>query len=138
VEHPAIVAIGIFLAHLAVVVAVWRINRVNYDEIFSSRETVVRGVVVPLGLGAVLLAVATTWLGWWRPVLFEDSRTGPTWALAVPVLFGIAGVLVASQIDVRSSNARVLPLIAVAVLIVGFAEEVATRGVLNVGTRDGG
>lgn len=43
----------------------------------SSRDTVVRGIVVQIGLGAVLLAVATTWLGWWEPVLVEEPRSGP-------------------------------------------------------------
>jgi hypothetical protein len=75
--HPAAVALGIFVAYLVVVVVVWRNNGVRYDAIFESRTTVVRGIIVPIGLGAVLLAVATTWLGRWHAVLFEQSRSGP-------------------------------------------------------------
>ena len=134
----ALIAIGVFAAYLALVVVLWQVNHVRYDALVESRDTVVRGIVVPIGLGAVLLAVATTWLGWWEPVLFEDQRSGPSWALAVPALFAIAALLGVSSIDLRAAKARLLPLIAVGVLLVGFAEEVATRGILIVGGRDGG
>ena len=119
-------------------VVVWRLNGVRYDAIFTSRRAIVRGIIVPIGIGAVLLAAATTWLGWWHTVLFEGSRSGPAWALVVPVMLGAAAVTGARQIDYTSPKARTLPLLAIAVVIVGFAEEVATRGLLIVGPRDAG
>jgi membrane protease YdiL (CAAX protease family) len=99
---------------------------------------VVRGIVVPIGLGGVLLAVATTVLGWWHPVLFQEGRTGPAWILVVPVLFGLVGLLGTANIDWRSPKVTMLPWLALGVLLVGFAEEVASRGILIVGGRDGG
>jgi len=72
-------------------------------------------------------------LGWWHPVLFDDGRTGPAWALAVPALFLLAALLGLTQIDWRSENRSVLPVLALGTLLVGFAEEVLTRGVLVVG-----
>ena len=134
----AFIAIAVFVAYLAVVVVLWRVNHVRYDALVESRDTVVRGIVIPIGLGAVLLAVATTWLGWWEPALFEDPRSGPAWALAVPGLFAVAALLGVSAIDFRSPRAKLLPVLAVGVVLVGFAEELATRGVLIVGGRDGG
>ena len=138
VSNPLLVAIGIYVAYLAVVAVVWRVNRVDYLHLVDDRRTAVRSIVVPIGLGALLLAVATTVLGWWHPVLFDDGRTGPAWAIVVPILFGVAAVLGLLSIDWRSANRSVLPVIALGTLLVGFAEEVLTRGLLVVGAREAG
>jgi hypothetical protein len=137
-SNPLLVAIGIYVAYLAVVAVVWKVNRVDYLHLVDDRRTAVRSIVVPIGLGALLLAVATTVLGWWHPVLFDDGRTGPAWAIAVPILFGVAAVLGLLSIDWRSANRSVLPVIALGTLLVGFAEEVLTRGLLVVGAREAG
>jgi hypothetical protein len=86
----------------------------------------------------LLLAVATTWLGWWDSALFEDSRTGPSWALIVPALFALVAIVNITTIDFGAPNAKLLPLVLVGCLLVGFAEELATRGLLVVGLREGG
>ena len=138
VSNPAYVAIGIYVVYVAIVAVVWRVNRVDYQHLAKDRATAVRSIVVPIGLGAIVLAIAVTVLGWWHPVLFDDGRTGPAWALAVPVLFLLAALLGLTQIDWRAENRSVLPVVAVGVLLVGFAEEVLTRGVLVVGGREQG
>jgi membrane protease YdiL (CAAX protease family) len=138
VENAPLVAIGVFVAYTTLVAVLWKVNKVDYDAIASSRESIVRGIVVPIGLGGLLLVVATTVLGWWRPVLVQDPRVGPTWVLVVPVLFGLVGLLGALRVDVRSEKARLLPWLAIGVLLVGFAEETVTRGILIVGGREGG
>jgi uncharacterized protein len=53
-------------------------------------------------------------------------------------MFGASALIGVRQIDFMSPKARALPLIAIGVLIVGFAEEVATRGLLIAGPRDAG
>lgn len=133
VSNPAYVAIGIYVVYVAIVAVVWRVNRVDYQHLANDRATAVRSIVVPIGLGAIVLAIAVTVLGWWHPVLFDDGRSGPTWALLVPALFLLAGILGLRQIDWRSENRTVLPMLALGTLLVGFAEEVLTRGVLLVG-----
>lgn len=138
VSNPVLVTVGLYVAYLVVVGVVWRINRVDYLALAESRRTVVRGIVVPIGLGALLLAVATTVLGWWQPVLFDDGRTGPSWAIAVPVLFAIGCVVGLLTIDWRSEKRSLLPMLALGTLLVGFAEEVLTRGLLVVGAREAG
>jgi membrane protease YdiL (CAAX protease family) len=137
-SNPVLVAVGIYVAYVVVVAVVWRVNGVHYLHLADDRRSVVRGIVVPIGLGALLLAVATSVLGWWHPVLFDDGRTGPGWALAVPVLFAIACVLGLATIDWRSEKRSLLPALAVGTLLVGFAEEVLTRGLLVEGARQAG
>jgi membrane protease YdiL (CAAX protease family) len=58
--------------------------------------------------------------------------------LVVPVLVGLAALINIATIDWRSPKARLLPLLVVGVALVGFAEELVTRGQLAVGLREGG
>lgn len=138
VSNPQYVVIGIFVAYMVIVATLWKVNKVDYATIGDSTRNIQRGIVVPIGVGAVVLAIATTALGAWHDVLFEPERSGPAWALAVPVLFVAVAVFNTSLVDFRSPNATALPWLALGTLFVGFAEEVVTRGLLVVGLREAG
>lgn len=138
VSNPQYVVIGIFLAYAVVVGLLWKVNKIDYATIGDTAPNIQRGIVVPIGVGALLLAVATTALSAWHDVLFDDGRTGPTWALVVPVLFGLVAVINLATLDYRSPNASALPWLALGTLLVGFSEEVVTRGLLVVGLREAG
>lgn len=132
------VALLTFVVYTAVVATLWAVNKVDYETIADSKSNAIRGLVVPIGIGAGLLAVATTWFGWWDQVLFEDPRSGPAWAWAVPVLVAVVVLLRLITVDWRSPKAAaLLPTLAVGTLFVGFAEELLTRGIVIVGLRSG-
>lgn len=131
---PAI-AVGLIVAYLAVVSALWLVADVNYETVADSAENALRGIVLPVGAGAVFLAAAATWLGWWRPALFEPNRAGPRWALAVPVLVLVVAVVGVAGIDFGADVGSLLPVLALGVLLVGFSEELLTRGLMLVGFR---
>ena len=135
---PVLTAVGTFLAYALLVGVVWRLTGTRYDALVDSRGHVVRGIILPIGLGAVFLALVTTWLGWWDAALVEESRSGPVWVLIVPGLFGLVAILNITSIDFRTAGARLLPLILIGTLLVGFSEELLSRGILVVGLRDGG
>lgn len=136
---PVVVAVLAVVVYLVVVGLIWRRNEVRYDALASSRESVLRGIVVPIGVGAVLLAVVTSVLGWWGSVLSQSPRSGPAWALVVPAVLAVGALLGLASIDWRSPKVRtVLPVLAVGCLFVGFAEELATRGLVLVGARESG
>jgi len=135
VDPSGAVALTVFVAYSAVVVVLWRVNRVDYETIAASRPNIIRGIIVPIGIAGALLALTTTVFGWWQPVLFEESPTGPIWAWAVPALMvGVIGAQFA-KVGWRSPNAALLPYLALGVLIVGFSEELLARGVVLVGFR---
>lgn len=137
-SQPALVVVLVFVVYMAVVGLLWRLTGTRYDHLVDSRSTVVRGIILSVGAGAVVLAVVTTVLGWWGSVMGDGTRTGPAWALVVPVLIGVVGLLNVASIDWRSPQARLVPLILVGTLLVGFAEELASRGIVVVGLRQAG
>jgi hypothetical protein len=70
----------------------WAIG-IDYDKIGTTTDTIVKGIVVPVAIGSLVLVVVTTLLGWWRPVLRElptDPPRPPRWLLVVPILVFIA------------------------------------------------
>ena len=73
-------AIGIGYAILFLVLE--KIMGVGYDVIGTTTDSIVKGIVVPVGIGALVLIVVTTWLGWWRPVL-RELPDGPAAAAAL-------------------------------------------------------
>lgn len=135
--QPWLIALAAFVGYVAVVGIVWRATGTHYDHLVDTRSTVLRGIVLPIGLGALLLAAVTTWQGWW-PAALSPAATGPAWVWIVPALWLLVALLNISSIDWSAAGARLVPLIVVGVVLVGFAEELATRGILVVGMRDSG
>ena len=87
-------AIGIGYAILFLVLE--KIMGIGYDKIGTTTDTIIKGIVVPVAIGALVLLVVTTLLGWWRPVLRElptDPARPPRWLLVVPILVFVATLL---------------------------------------------
>jgi uncharacterized protein len=130
-------AVGLlaFVAYLAIVSVLWKALGVDYDTVQDTTSTVIKGIVIPVGIGAVFLAWYTTYLGWWRSVMIESPRTAPRWTMVVTLLY-----LVAALASVATSGTFTLPAAHVLVLalgcaLVGFSEEILTRGLMLVGFR---
>lgn len=135
VQPRAAISVVVVIAYVAVVSTIWALSDVDYDTVGDSAGNVVVGIVVPVGVGAILLAVATTWLGWWRPALLEHPRVGGRWLLAVPILLVASATGTLLSGDVGSLAADHLLWLAVGVLLVGFSEELLCRGLGLVGFR---
>lgn len=107
---------------------------VDYDEIADSAGNIVEGVIVPVGVGCLIMAAFATKLGWWRAVMTERPA-GPRWMLIVPALMVVTILGGAAATSWGEWDADVLILLAVGTALVGFGEEMATRGLLLVGLR---
>jgi membrane protease YdiL (CAAX protease family) len=127
-------AFAVFIAYMALIVVYWSAVGVDYDTIGDTTRNVVEGIVVPIGIGVVLLSVATTYLGWWRPALFEKPA-GPRWLLVLPIVMLIATIAGIAAGDFGGREASFFIWLAVGTLFVGFCEELLTRGILVVGLR---
>lgn len=130
----------VLVGYLAVIVAMNRIVASDFDfgEVGASAANTRDGVVIPVVASSIYLIVVTSMLGWWRPAMFEPAKRPkvPTWMWIIPTL----GVLVSVLNIVRSehrgefTNAHWVWII-VGFLLVGFSEELMTRGLLVTGFR---
>ena len=69
----------VVVAYMVVFCTVWVITGVDYSRIGESVTTIVSWYVAPLAAGAVVLVIAASVLGWWRPALYEVERAKPSW-----------------------------------------------------------
>ena len=113
---------------------------IDYDKIGTTTDTIVKGIVVPVAIGTLVLVVVTTLLGWWRPVLRElptDPARPPRWLLAVPILVFIATLLGIDYGNLGDMGAAMILWLAIGTALVGFSEEITYRGLALVGFRGG-
>ena len=129
------IGIVVLLAYAAWVMAAWIWRGVDYRQI-ASETSLVQAVIQPLGIAAVLLAVFNSWAGWWRATLFETHRVRRPLLLAV-LLLAMLGFIAATlgSTDFAAITLRHLALVAVTTLLVGFCEEMVSRGILLVSLR---
>lgn len=135
VQPKAWIAFVLFVLYAVIVSAVWAVNGLDYDGVAETRSTIVEGIVVPIAFGAVFLAIAATVLGWWRPAMVEDHRAGPRWGWVLPAMLFLAVILSISGIDFGAADGSALVMLAIGCALVGFSEELLTRGLMIVGFR---
>ena len=137
--RPAIAwAIGIGYGILFLVLEL--IIGIDYDTIGTTTDTIVKGIVVPVAIGSLVLIVVTTLLGWWRPVLRElpeGPARPPRWLLAVPILVFIATLLGIDYGNLGNMGGAMIVWLALGTAGVGFSEEITYRGLALVGFRRG-
>ncbi|GAA1059250.1 CPBP family intramembrane glutamic endopeptidase [Agromyces bracchium] len=92
--------------------------------------------VLPVGIGIVFLVIATSWLGWWRPALFERERKRlPWWLWILPLFFAGGAIFNFVNADRSAIPIEAMLAIAAGTVCIAFAEELAFRGGLLVGLR---
>ncbi len=137
VQPRPLITLGIAVVYMAIVGITWAVVGLNYDEVGDSTSTVVKGIVIPVLLGAVFLAGVTSYLGWWGPAIHEAMRA-PKWVWVVPVLMALPGVgLFLGGAPSSDRTLGYLALLAIGTLFVGFSEEMLCRGTGLVGLRGG-
>lgn len=125
----------VFLGYLVVFYGVWIINGIEYTRISESADTILKWIVAPLAAGAVYLVIVVSALGWWRPSLFEVKKAGPRWLLVGPIVMLLLAILGLATSNKSAVTMSMFWLALLGSLLVGFCEELATRGVLLVGLR---
>ena len=128
-------AVCVYLVYNVIIFVTWRTVGAQYSDMVSE-PVAFKSLLLPLGLGAIFMAVAVTRLGWWRSALQETRRGGPKWTLPL-VMAGMIGMIVVNGAAANGSafSPSHLAMLAVAGVLVGFNEELLARGVLIVGMR---
>ncbi|MFN8126777.1 MAG: CPBP family glutamic-type intramembrane protease [Candidatus Nanopelagicales bacterium] len=129
---PAVLA---YLGYLLIFYGVWVINGIDYPRIGESAETALKWYVEPLAGGAVFLIIIVSVFGWWAPALREVARATPTWLWVSPILMAVLAVAGLVGGGYGGRTAQFVALVLLGSILVGFCEELITRGVLVVGFR---
>lgn len=137
VEPRPLITVGLAVGYMAIVAATWAIVGVDYDTVGDSTSNVVRGIVLPVALASAFVAAVTSRLGWWGPAVHEDRRA-PRWLWAVPALMVLPGLgSLIGGLGPADRAVSYLLWLGVGTLLVGFGEEMLTRGTGLVGLRGG-
>jgi hypothetical protein len=137
VKPSALTGVVAILGYMVVVFAVWGVTGLKYDEVGDTVESVQKGVVLAIGLGAVYLIVVTTALGWWKPAIHEPRTVGGGWMWLIPVLLlaGAVANLAGTKWGEIDDVGNYAFWLAIGTAFVGFSEELLTRGLAIVGGR---
>lgn len=127
------IGVAIWLGYVATVFAVQRLSGVPYPDLGQSGSTLFRGAGLSLIVGTVLLAITTSLLGWWRPAMVEKERS-VRWPVIAPALLLPAVLVNLVSTDWDAYDAAFLAA-SLVLLLVGFTEEIVTRGLLVVALR---
>lgn len=129
------IGVVIFLAYAVWVFAVWTWRGIDYRQV-GNEATLLVGVVQPLGIAAIALAIFNTWAGWWRATLFETTpvRRPVLFGVLLVAMLGFIGIYLAMT-DFSAIAPRHIAILALGMALVGFCEEMVTRGVLLVSLR---
>lgn len=128
------IGFAVAVGYLVLVVFLQASSGVPYPEWGASGANLFRGVGVSLIVGTITLVVVVTALGWWKPVLHDHHRSKHRWPILVPALMALMTIVILFSTDWGAYDVVFLGA-SLILLLVGFTEEVATRGVLLVALR---
>ena len=128
------IGVTVYVAYVVVVFGVQKLTGVPYTELGKSGTNLFLGAGLSLIVSAILLAITTTLLGWWRPALFDRHRATHKWPIVAPAIMVVALLANLAATDWGSYDGAFFAA-SLVLLLVGFTEELTTRGLLLVGLR---
>jgi membrane protease YdiL (CAAX protease family) len=133
----AVVYLALYLAAGQAVGALFG-DQVDTDDLFATPQSVFFGLFVPLAVGAIVLIAFVSSLHWFPALFARQPLRGSWWMWIAPVLVVAAIVLRLLGIDYASYAGGVVLVTFAAGLLVGFVEEILTRGIAVKMLRDSG
>ncbi|SFF50537.1 CPBP family intramembrane glutamic endopeptidase [Curtobacterium sp. YR515] len=128
------IGFAVWLGYMVVVFTVQRLGGVPYTDLSRNGHDLFFGAGLSLIVASVLLAVTTTLLGWWRPALSDEHPSRHRWPITVPIALALLAVLGLTITDWAAFDGPFLAA-SIALLLVGFTEELTTRGLLLTALR---
>ncbi|WP_172664153.1 CPBP family intramembrane glutamic endopeptidase [Demequina rhizosphaerae] len=129
------IGLAVFIGYMAIVFVMWTVMDTDYEAVQDTQQSALEGIVIPVGVGALFLVIVTSLLGWWGPALREKTRNVPRWLVIVPIIFTIGGLMSFAGADFGAIELTHVLTIGAGVLLVGFSEELVSRGLLLTGAR---
>ncbi|EFK95658.1 Abortive infection protein [sediment metagenome] len=129
----------VLVIYMAIVMGIQIGSGVEYTEITKSSENLLRGVLIPVASSSIFLTIFALWSGWWKDVFKDKFKIqGHNWMYLL-VVFAVIGTVVNFVAgDIGSLNTSFIAYAAIATALVGYSEELMTRGLLLRGARGSG
>ena len=134
VKPTALIGFAIAIGYVVLFLVLEKFIGPSYTEIGKTADSILRGIVIPLAICAVVTAGLTTWLGWWRPVL-REKPLGVKWMWAIPIVLAVIVLMGIDWAQISVLSGTYLLLLAIGTLLVGFNEEIVYRGLSVVAFR---
>ncbi|GGJ35493.1 CPBP family intramembrane glutamic endopeptidase [Paenarthrobacter histidinolovorans] len=113
-------------------------DQVVAEDIFRTPQSVFIGLTLSLIVGSAALAAFVYSVGWFKPLFAKQPVKGSWWMWAAPFFLVAAIVLRFLGINYSSYQASVVVIMLLTGLLIGFAEEILTRGIVVKMLRDSG
>lgn len=133
----AVLYMAIYLGAGQVIGAFAR-DQVDAEDLFRTPQSVFVGLTLSLLVGSLVLAAFVYSVKWFRPLFAQQPVKGSWWMWAAPFFLVAAIVLRFLGINYSSYQASVVVITLVTGLLIGFAEEILTRGIVVKMLRDSG
>jgi membrane protease YdiL (CAAX protease family) len=127
------IGLVIYVGYVVTVFAIQSLTGVPYDQLGDSGRNLFVGAGVSLIAATILLAITTTLLGWWHPALYDRNRS-VRWPIIAPILLAVALLFNLVSTDWGSYDGAFFAA-SLVLILVGFTEEITTRGLLLTALR---
>lgn len=126
-----------YFSYLLVFYGIWIFNGIQYQHIGDTADTLLKWYVLPLAGGSIVLLLLTTLFGWWKPALFEtkEQLLKDKKILIAPIIMIAVSLIGLATKDFTNTTTLMWVYLIVGSLLVGFNEELVTRGILLSGFR---
>lgn len=128
------IGLVIWIGYIVIVFAIQKATGIPYDTWGDSAGNLFLAAGLSLIIATVLLAITTSLLGWWRPAIHEAQRSHHKWPIFVPILVAGAAVMNLAGTDWSAYSGAFFGA-SLALLLVGFTEEIVHRGLLLTALR---
>lgn len=129
----------VFLGYIIIIVGLQKLSGVPYTDFTASESNMLRGILLPVAAASLYVGIFAKWSGWSKDVFKDKFKIqGHNWMylLVIFAVIGTIGNVAYGNIADRSTTFILYAAIATA--LVGFSEELMTRGLLLRGARGSG